>query len=189
MIHGQVFERHPDLKLVITEQYEGWWTTTKAELDAIYLRFGLRGRPRLPKLPGEYMRTNVFLGASFPSTFLAEEAYRDGYAANVLWGRDYPHVEGTFHVAIDGTGETVTRQALRHVLSRIPAPEARMIAGENAVRALGLDGDALAAVAARIGAPTSAELTTPLDAVPEVRPESNAFRGQAGPRPLDVPVA
>jgi hypothetical protein len=135
----------------------------------------------------------VFLGASFLSTFMAQEACRDGYVANLLWGRDYPHVEGTFHVAPDDGSDTITRLALRHALSQVPPREACMIAGDNAVRAFGLDRDALASVAARIGAPTLDELSRPLDAIPEVRPESNAFRGQAGPRPVEhdtvAPVA
>ena len=36
LIHGGVFERHPDLKLVITEQYEGWFMSTLRELDCVY---------------------------------------------------------------------------------------------------------------------------------------------------------
>jgi hypothetical protein len=39
--------------------------------------------------------------------------------------------------------------------------------GENAVRAYHLDADALAAVAARIAAPTLAELAVPVTTVPE----------------------
>src|SRR3954470_15536203 len=70
LIHGQVFERHPGLKLVITEQYEGWWLPTMRELDAVYNRFGLAfGRQPLPKKPSEYMQSNVYLGASFISTY------------------------------------------------------------------------------------------------------------------------
>ena len=38
--------------------------------------------------------------------------------------------------------------------------------GQNAVRAYGLDGAALAEVAARIGAPTTADLAVPVDDVP-----------------------
>jgi hypothetical protein len=40
------------------------------------------------------------------------------------------------------------------------------MAGENAMRVYGLDATALRAVAARIGAPTVDQLTTPIDAVP-----------------------
>jgi hypothetical protein len=62
------------------------------------------------------------------------------------------------------------------------------MAGENAVRFLGLDGPALQRVADRIGAPTLDELTDEPAVLPEISPRSNAFRGQAGPRPLDVAV-
>lgn len=67
------------------------------------------------------------------------------------------------------------------MLSTIPPREARQIAGENAIDVFGLDGKALSAVAARINAPTSRELSTPPSSLPEVAERSNAFRGQAGP--------
>jgi hypothetical protein len=134
-------------------------------------------------MPSEYLRSNVFLGASFMSTFLAEEAWREGYAENVLWGRDYPHVEGTWRPIEDGS-EPVTKLALRHVLSRVPTREALLMAGQNGMRVYGLDGKYLAEVARRIGAPTAAELSVPPASLPDVD-SSNAFVGQAGPRPLE----
>ena len=183
LVHGRVFDRHPDLKLVITEQYEGWWSSTLHELDSIYLSFGAkaRGASVLPRLPSEYVRANVWMGASFPSVELLEDAHREGYVTNVLWGSDYPHVEGTY---LNWDGPSVTRTALSHALSHLPAEEALMVAGTNAVGVYGLDVTALAAVAARIGAPTVAELTTPPVSLPEVPAQSNAFRGQAGLRPI-----
>jgi predicted TIM-barrel fold metal-dependent hydrolase len=191
LIHGRVFERHPGLRLVITEQYEGWWTPTLAELDAVYYRFARpsSGDEMLPKPPSEYMRSNVFMGASFMSIALAEEAWREHYAGNVMWGRDYPHVEGTFQVRDDPTAEPITRLSLRNVLSHVPTAEALMMAGENAVRVFGLDRDKLLGVAAAIGAPAPAELATAPDALPDISPRSNAFRGQAGPRPSEVSLA
>jgi hypothetical protein len=134
------------------------------------------------------VREHVALGASFLSTALAEQAWREGFDANVLWGRDYPHVEGAFQVRDDPAAEPITRLSLRHVLSHVPPDSARRIAGENAIRFLGLDGAALAKVAARIDAPTLADLQTPPAELPEISPRSNAFRGQAGPRPLDVAI-
>jgi predicted TIM-barrel fold metal-dependent hydrolase len=185
LIHGQVFERHPRLRLVITEQYEGWWTSTLQELDSVYLRFRHPSLAHAPRLPSEYARTNVFMGASFMSRELAVDAWRNGYAGNVLWGRDYPHDEGTFQVLDDLAAEPISRLSLRHVLSQVPARQARMMAGENAVAALNLDAGALRAVAARIGAPTGAELATAPGALPVISSRSNAFRGQAGARPLE----
>jgi predicted TIM-barrel fold metal-dependent hydrolase len=183
LIHGRVFENHPGLKLVITEQYEGWFMSTLRELDSVYARFGatLSGE-QLPKRPSEYGMANVFLGASFMSPEMAEDAWRQGYATNVIWGSDYPHIEGTFQYLDDPDAEPITRLALRHVLSRVPTREALLMAGLNGVRVYGLDGDELARVAARINAPTAEELATPPEHLPEISPRSNAFRGQAGPR-------
>jgi predicted TIM-barrel fold metal-dependent hydrolase len=184
LIHGQVFERHPDLKLVITEQFEGWWTPTLHELDSVYVRFGMRGSV-LPKMPSEYARRHVFMGASFLSPAFAEQAFREGFVDNVLWGRDYPHIEGAFQVAPAGA-EPITHLSLRNSLSRVPRPAALAMAGENAVRAFGLDRAKLMDVAARINAPTVDALLTPPKTLPTIAERSNAFRGQAGARPLDV---
>ena len=187
LIHGQVFERYPGLKLVITEQFEGWWTPTLHELDNVYVRFGMRGNV-LPKMPSDYARRNVFMGSSFLSPSLAEQAFREGFVDNVLWGRDYPHVEGAFQVQPDAA-EPITRLSLRNSLSRVPTPAARAMAGENAVRVFGLDRAKLAAVAARIEAPTVGDLATAPKELPAIAERSNAFRGQAGARPLDAALS
>jgi hypothetical protein len=110
----------------------------------------------------------------------AEDAWRSGYARNVIWGRDYPHMEGCFQAGAD-TDEPFCQLALRNFLSRVPAEEAVMLAGANGVRALALDGAYLDAVARRIGAPTLEQLRTPLETYPEVPPLSMAFSGHAGP--------
>jgi hypothetical protein len=127
------------------------------------------------------MREHVCLGASFLSKHMANEAWHHGYAPNVMWGRDYPHTEGTFHVVADDA-DAISRLSLRHSLAGLPEREVRMIAGENAMRILGLDRARLDAIAARIGGPTVEELSTEPAMLPDVRPVSNAFRGQAGAR-------
>ena len=182
MIHGRVFENHPGLKLIITEQYEGWYLSTMRELDSIGREFS-----DLPKAPSEYVRSNVFLGASFPSTDQVEEAHREGYSENVLWGRDYPHIEGAFQVRDDPDAEPICRLALRHAFSRVPAREALQMVGQNSVRIFGLDGDYLTTVAGRIDAPSAERLGTEPESLPEVGAGSNAFRGQAGLRPAPSP--
>jgi predicted TIM-barrel fold metal-dependent hydrolase len=183
LIHGRVFERHPKLRLVITEQFEGWWTSTLAEMDVVYARFNVLGRDPLRKLPSEYAREHVYLGASFLSRTLATEAEAEHYDTNVLWGRDYPHVEGLYHV-FDGPAaqHSVSRLSLRHAVAGLGAPAVARIAGENGVRVFGLDHEVLSRIASQIGAPTLRELAEPVTDRPAVRPLSNAFRGQANPR-------
>ena len=186
LIHGRVFERHPNLRLVVSEQYEGWWTATLHELDNVYARFGMRGGDVLKKMPSEYAREHVFMGASFLSSALAEQAFREGFYNNVLWGRDYPHVEGVFQAG--DYPVPVTQLSLRNSLSRVPAHAAIAMAGTNALDVYGLDRAALTAVAARINALTVGDLVRRPEALPPVGERSNAFRGQAGARPLDVDV-
>jgi predicted TIM-barrel fold metal-dependent hydrolase len=173
-----VFERHPDLRLVITEQFEGWWRYTLHEMDAIGERFG--PDMVLEKPPSEYAASNVFIGASFLSREMAEDAWRHGYDDNVIWGSDYPHVEGTFVHVDEPTAEPVTQLSLRNTLSAVPPESAAKMVGANGVRAYGLDPAELAAVAERIAAPTLRRLTTPPDSLPEIPKGSMAFSGQVG---------
>ena len=72
----------------------------------------------------------------------------------------------------------VTRLALRHTYAGLPAAAVRAMVGENAINAYGLDRDALLAVASRIGAPTTRELATPIDAIPD-NPGMWAFRRES----------
>lgn len=181
LIYGQVFDRFPGLTLVITEIEEHWYQSTQWALDSQYRRFG--HTPLKKGLPSAYFPANIYMGASFMSPAQAVEASGNGYAGNVIWGRDYPHMEGA-HQAGD-FAEPVHLVALRNVMSRVPRQDAVNMAGRNGVRAMGLDGDYLATVAARIGAPTAERLTTPVEAFPEVLPLCMAFAGQSGPRPLD----
>jgi predicted TIM-barrel fold metal-dependent hydrolase len=181
LIYGQVFDRFPELTLVITEIEEQWYQTTQWALDSQYRRFG--HTPLAKGLPSAYFRSNIYMGASFMSVEQATEASRAGYADNVIWGRDYPHMEGA-HQAGD-FDEPVHVTALRNVMSRVPQQDAVKMAGLNGVRAMGLDGEYLAGVAARIGAPTLERLTTPVDTFPKILPLSMAFAGQSGPRPVE----
>jgi hypothetical protein len=124
-------------------------------------------RDKVPRLPSEYCTTNVFVGGSFLAHHEAVAAGRDGYAGNVLWGSDYPHVEGTYQYPRSWDDEPTTRLSLRFTFAGLPADQVRVMAGANAIDVYGLDPVSLAAVAARIGAPTVAELARPLDHVPD----------------------
>jgi hypothetical protein len=77
----------------------------------------------------------------------------------------------------------MTKLALRHVCSHVPAADALKILGGNGVGVFGLDGNYLQSVADRVGAPTPAQLAVAPTALPEN--DGNGFLGQAGPRPLE----
>lgn len=186
LLFGGVFERHPGLKVVVTETPGDWLPALGAELDAVWGFYDAkRGEPlndallgQVPRRPSEYLAENVYVGASFASPHEVEQAVRHGFSDRLLWGSDYPHLEGTF-VYDEDRGPSVTKLSLRNTFSGIPAAETRRMIGQNAVDLYGLDADALQAIADGIGAPTLAELATPIDAVP-AEGSLTAFRAGAG---------
>jgi predicted TIM-barrel fold metal-dependent hydrolase len=167
MVFGGVFERHPDLRLVLTEVQESWWGPAMREMDTAYLNSFGTFRELLSKKPSEYCAANVFVGASFMAAFEAEDAVAGGYSENVMWGSDYPHPEGCWKYPEADDEESTTRLHLRHTFGGIEPEAARNMLGENAVRLYGLDRAKLAKVAGRIGAPTPAELRQPVDRIPD----------------------
>ncbi len=165
MIIGGVFDRHPGLKLVMTEQPGIWVDAMLTEMDSAVLSVPYRQDGFLPKPPSDYFMSNVFVGASFMSPAEAQAAVRDGYWTNVFWGRDYPHPEGTWKYSEDTTAEPLTRLSLRHALAGLPEREVRALVGDNAVRVYGLDRNKLSVTAEKIG-PTLEQITTPLESIP-----------------------
>jgi predicted TIM-barrel fold metal-dependent hydrolase len=170
MIFSGVFERHPRLNLIfteLTEQPSTWWPQTMKQFEAAYVRKGWQVADLAPKPPSIYMRSNVFIGASFlhraPSE--AVEALAEGYSDNMMWGSDYPHIEGCYIHPADGDESTV-KLSLRQVFRGLPVEPSRRMVGENAVRVYGLSGDALGKVASRIDALTPSSIAEPVGALP-----------------------
>jgi predicted TIM-barrel fold metal-dependent hydrolase len=169
MIFGGVFERHPKLKLVFTEQRAGWISETLRNLDNIYesdTQF-LAGADYesvpLPKSPSEYWYLHCYVAGSFLAPH--EVAIRQEIGLrHLMWGADYPHIEGTW---------PRTLLSLRNTFPGVPEDDTRAILGENALEVYGLDPSRLRPIADRIG-PTPEQLSVPL--APEEIP---SFRGEA----------
>lgn len=161
MIFGGVFDRHPGLRLGFVEQRGNWVRQTLDELDSVFLgapRNGtiplLGGVVELPnRLPSDYFRTNCMVADSFMAPFEAAMRHDIGIE-NLMWGTDYPHVEGTW---------PRTKLALRNTFSGVPEADVRIILGANGVRFFDLDENALRPTADRIG-PRPEEIVVPLAA-------------------------
>lgn len=139
MTLGGVFDRFPNLKLMLTEIRLDWIPATLRHLDAVFDEY----REVLPatKNPSEYWRTNCLAGASF--IHRAEVDMREEIGIEtILFGRDFPHPEGTW---------PNTKEWLRLAFDAVPEDELRLMLGENAVRFLNLDHARLADIAKRIG--------------------------------------
>lgn len=166
LIFGGVFERHPTLQLVLTEQPGDWWTYTLREMDSVWRAHRASLGDQVPRPPSEYAHANVSLGASFLANYEAHDAIDKGYAANVLWGSDYPHAEGTWQQPDTDADPSIGLLSMRAAFAGVDEASVRAMAGENAARVYGLDLAALRAVAERIGAPGVRALTEPLVEVP-----------------------
>ena len=168
LIYSGVFERHPHLKLVITEVPGYWWTQMLKDLDSVWsirnpyvpkkARFESPLRQICPRPPSEYCSNNVFVGASFMSRMEAQAASDEGYYRNYMWGSDYPHIEGTFYYPESWDDVPMTHVALSHTFHGLPEDHVRAMLGENAIQVFDLSADALAKVAGMVNSPSWATI-------------------------------
>jgi predicted TIM-barrel fold metal-dependent hydrolase len=174
LVFGGIFEKHPGLKLVFTEQPGQWWQPMLSEMDSLFMLLG-HSDTDLKRMPSEYASDHLYVGATCLASFEAHDAVDNGYSRNVLWGSDYPHPEGSWQLPRYEGEPSMSKLAMRDTFADIPADDCAIMLGENAARVYGFDLDALANVAERIDAPTFAELATPL----EREPEDRSTRGAA----------
>ena len=146
LIWGGVFERHPRLKLAITESTAIWVPETLALMDQRYSETHFSAklgdyRRHLTQKPSEYFHRNVFVGASCMARREVGLRHEIGLQ-NILWGSDYPHPEGTW---------PATRRHLVETFRGVPEDELGLMLGGNAARVYGFDPEKLAPLVARIG--------------------------------------
>jgi predicted TIM-barrel fold metal-dependent hydrolase len=94
MIASGVFDRHPGLRVIVSEGGATWGPFLADRLDEAYRQHASAVRPRLSRLPSEYLYENVY--ASFQHDRSAVAANWAMGWKNVCWGSDYPHLEGTY---------------------------------------------------------------------------------------------
>ncbi|MGD0392851.1 MAG: amidohydrolase family protein [Acidimicrobiales bacterium] len=165
LLVGGIFERFPELRLVMTESGCSWIPGTLAQLDSFYdqirtvgrigeLKYDTEDVP--PRRPSEYFSENCWVGMSFPSP--AEAAtWRQLGVDRIMWGSDYPHDESSF---------PNTREGLRRAFAGVDRPDLELMLAGNAARVYGFDLGALAGLAAEWG-PTVDELSEPYEGIPD----------------------
>lgn len=133
LVSAGVFDRHPDLKVLISEGGASWVPFIGDRMNEAYRQHSMFVRPQLPKLPKEYLYSNVY--ASFQHDETAPAAmWAMGYQ-NVMFGSDYPHLEGTYghtqktlHELFDDVTPEVrariTRGAFEELFPHVSSPPA-----------------------------------------------------------------
>jgi predicted TIM-barrel fold metal-dependent hydrolase len=165
LLFAGVFERHPRLRFVMTEQGAAWMPPMLAQFDHLLRQIRSTGRigemryrdeDALPRDASDYYRQNCWMGVSQPGGDDAAALERLG-VDKFMWGSDYPHEEGT---------APFTREHLRQRFHDVPEATLRRILAGNAAEVYGFDLNALAPLAARVG-PTPDEIAQPLDELPD----------------------
>jgi predicted TIM-barrel fold metal-dependent hydrolase len=161
LIFGGVLERHPNLRIVLTEQGTGWIPRGIETLDWFHRRMTHGGAAEavffgavtkdMSMTPAEYFQRNFWVGASFlrPSESLLR--YEVG-VDRIMWGADYPHSEGSY---------PYTTEALRAAFADVPPSETRDMLATTAAQVYPFDAAFLDDIGSRIG-PTVAEVQVPL---------------------------
>ena len=154
MLWGGVFERHPGLRLVVTESGAFWAVDMLWKMAAHWgavgggaAKLAKQIGASLSKSPVEYFDENCAIGASPVNRVEIGRRYAIGID-NIMWGNDFPHPEGTW---------PHTRVNLKETFGDVPTDETARMLGANAAELYGFDVDALAPVVDRIG-PTPEEL-------------------------------
>lgn len=158
MIFGGVFDRHPGLKVAVTENGVQWLPSLVRDMEQFFDTHGAAPvRASLKLRPADYFERHVFLGGSLMQRRDAAMRHEIG-VDRLMWGADFPHLEGA---------APLHREVLAHVFGGLPDDDLRKILGLNAVRLWGFDADLLQEVADRVG-PTPADLSEqlPLERIP-----------------------
>jgi predicted TIM-barrel fold metal-dependent hydrolase len=133
LVLAGVFDRHPGLKVLISEGGATWVPQVGDRMNEGYRQHYMFVRPQLHRLPKEYLYENVY--ASFQHDESAPAAMSAMGYRNVMWGSDYPHAEGTYghsqktlHELFDDVSpevrERITRGAFEELFPHVSAPPA-----------------------------------------------------------------
>ena len=118
-----VFERFPELKLISVENDLGWVPTYLARIDHAYERYPHWTGARLPMMPSEYFRRQVYL--TFISDRPGVEMRHHIGVDKILWSSDYPHPDSTW---------PRSRESIEWQMAGLPEEERRKIVCDNAAR-------------------------------------------------------
>jgi predicted TIM-barrel fold metal-dependent hydrolase len=94
MVASGALDRHPNLKVLISEGGATWVPFLGDRMVEGYRQHHMAVRPKLKRDPKEILYTQVY--ASFQHDETAVQAFEHMGYRNVMFGSDYPHMEGTF---------------------------------------------------------------------------------------------
>ena len=110
LVSSGAMDRFRKLKVLTAEAGCAWIPALADRLDEAYRQHKRWVRPPLERPPGQAIYEQVY--SSFQHDVSAIPTLQHFGYKNVLWGSDYPHLEGTF---------PRTQEVLRHLFEGVPA--------------------------------------------------------------------
>lgn len=132
MIAGGALDRHPNMRVLLSEAGASWVPFLADRMEEGYRQHGFMVKPKLSRSPKEIVYSQIY--ATFQHDVSAVDAAISGYR-NVMWGSDYPHLEGTFghtqetlHGLFDNVDpalrQRITQDAFLELFPHVSAPPA-----------------------------------------------------------------
>jgi predicted TIM-barrel fold metal-dependent hydrolase len=128
LVASGALDRHPDLKVLVAEGGGSWIPAMADRMTEAYRQHSLFVRPTLSKLPKEIVYRQVYTSFQHDESAIPTVMHL-GYE-NMLWGSDYPHVEGTF---------PETQKVLHELFDDVPDAVRRLITIDAFNRLVGAD--------------------------------------------------
>jgi predicted TIM-barrel fold metal-dependent hydrolase len=94
LVASGALDRHPNLKVLVSEGGATWVPFVADRMEEGYRQHAAAVRPKLKRSPKEIIYSQVY--ASFQHDESAIGAVTAMGYNNVMWGSDYPHMEGTY---------------------------------------------------------------------------------------------
>ena len=133
MTGGGVLERHPNLRMVVTESECGWLAWLLQAMDQIHER-RFHNMRKLDLKASEHFLRQGTITITDDSVALNNVEFTGTKC--LMWGNDYPHDEGTF---------PNSRRPIEEIKAKLPDEDARHVLCGNAANLYGFDLDYLAA--------------------------------------------
>ena len=134
MVLGAVFERHPQLRVVMVENDAGWLPHFAFRLDHAWERYRWSMEiGNIPRPPSEYIRENVY--ATFQDDWSVRWVQEGVNWDRVMWATDFPHGDGTY---------PRSREIATHVTEGLTPAQRDAVVYDNVAKLYGV-GDAAAA--------------------------------------------
>ena len=127
MIFQGIFDRFPELKVILIETGVGWIPHLLEQLDDRYWRNRSWGNIPIAQPPSYYWHRNM--AATFITDRIGIEVRHATGVDNIMWSSDYPH---------HGNDWPYSRKVIAETMGSIPADERAKIIGGNATRIWGL---------------------------------------------------